>query len=182
MKRIILLFLLSGPVTADVNLRWDAPPVDPSLIKSYRVYCSVSPDGPWQLVASPAKTQTSALVPACATTGVIYYAMKTVNMANVESETLSNKASVDTTPPAPPNIQACPIPVITYIVGTISGRTDRPLYDNSFNAIGRVEFMDGDKPRACEAEPVVIKPGTSTKYRYATNAAGVRGLTICKEQ
>lgn len=176
---LLLLCLLPFAALADVNLKWDlsSPPTD---IKANAIYCAITPTGPWTLVATtPGGANNTGTVPACGT-DTVYFTVRAVNYVNIESAN-SNVAAVTVSPLSPPVVQACPIPEVVYIVSSISGRTDRPLYSDSFTSIGRVEFLKDGQTRICEPDPV-IKPGTTTQYRHVTNNAGQRGLTICKEK
>lgn len=78
----------------------------------------------------------------------------------------------------PPTIPPA-VPAIYIIVAPISGKTSRPLYSAAFTEIGRVEFTLNGAPRVCEPTPV-LKPGSTIKYYWVTNNAGVRGLAVCK--
>lgn len=111
--------------------------------------------------------------------------MTAVDTAGAESPYSPEASKVIPPPnpaaPAPPAV-ICQVPLSNWFVTPITGATSRPLYNDAFAQIGRVEFLTADSlSRTCEALPVV-KPGTTTRYRYATNNAGLRGLTICKER
>ena len=85
-------------------------------------------------------------------------------------------ASSITATPVPPAV-----PALYIIVATISGQTDRPLYNAQFAPIGRVEFLLNGTPRICEPAPV-YKTGSTVKYYWVTNNANQRGLAVCKPQ
>lgn len=73
------------------------------------------------------------------------------------------------------------VPALYIIVATIAGQADRPLYNDQFSSIGRVEFMLNGAPRVCEPTPI-YKTGSTVKYYWVTNNANQRGLAVCKPQ
>ena len=167
---------LAGPT---VSLKFD--PVTQAT--GYKAYCSKVKGGPYVLAKDVGNT-TSADVPNCTAEGTEGTSYFVVTAYNTEKESAySNEASRTWIASAPnrPDITACPVPSIIYIVSTITGKTDRPLYNDSFVAFDRIEFKEPDgSAKRCELA-IIIKTGTTIKYHYATNNAGKRGLVICKE-
>ena len=181
---IVGLLMLSPPAFAElagptVSLKFD--PVTQAT--GYKAYCSTVKGGPYVLVKDVGNI-TSADVPNCTPTGMEGTSYFVVTAYNAEKESAqSNEASRTWIAAAPnrPEITACPVAQTVYIVSTITGKTDRPLYSDSFVTIDRIEFKEPDgSAKRCEPA-VIIKHGTTIKYHYATNNSGKRGLLICKE-
>ncbi len=171
---LLLLGMWSFVASADVILKWDTPP-DPIATKAHTIYCAVSPDGPWQLQATlPGGTTSSGTVQPCASTGTVYFVARAVNFANVESGN-SNVASVRMDALSPPVVQACPVVIVKMTVAPRTGYTDRPLYQDATRSktIGRV-----DVGQPCENETLLKT--TAGEWRWTTNLAGTRGVSLCK--
>lgn len=184
MKRLLILLALLLPTVASAlenSLTWEA--VTDTRAQGYNVYCATSVDGPWSKVGTVAERSATTLnVTPCASTGIVYYVVRSYGIGIPESVN-SNIAQKDITTPDAPVIPACPVappPAMVYVVATNGTRPDRPLKNDLFEEIGRIEILNGAAPRQCEATPVVVNSATGTQYRYATNNAGRRGLTICK--
>lgn len=188
----IIFFVLQCSIpadAADVTAMWTAPTarVDGSALlrtdlATFTLYCSTTADGAGTVIAVVPGSVDRTIASSCVTNGIGYFTV-TVTTTDGATSARSNIATKTFSPSNPntPEIPACPAPPPIFIVSAISGQTSRPMYSDSFVAIGRINFLMPDgTSRRCDTT-ATIKPGTTSKYYHAFDDAGKRsGLTICK--
>ena len=186
----IFLTLFALPMQAGHNatLTWTAPttrvpsgvPLAPPEIASFRIYCGSVSGGPYTQIASPLGTARTAVVQSCVQVGTGYFRMTTVDTDGLESGYSSEGSKVFTAADLPENpvIPVCavpPLPIVTMTVAPRTGYTDRPLYADLTRArtIGRILI-------GVPCESLTLQTSPLGEWRWATNAAGLRGVTLCK--
>lgn len=184
MRILVLLLFLPSLAFAEVAgptvvTEWNVPATLTD-VSGYRIYCSTIKGGPYtrvgEVLGATTKTATVTNCKPLGTTGSAYFVSTSFSVDGRESA-YSNEAvrTWIAANPEAPTMAACVPQIVKMKVATRTGYTDRPLYADAARnkIIGRVEIGQ-------PCEDATLQTTSSGEWRWTTNLAGLRGVSLCK--